>query len=556
MIRHRRGVGPEAEANTMDKVSRDITRDIGKVIKFVQGEPDTKKRENLMSLYHSAKYFIDRYDGASEDDKDHRFASHAVTLWTMILNQDNGRKILVVPMGGVTIPDATYYGYWCTIRGITTAQLSAIELYIEKMRIKAEVPPVAIDSTFDSTIEGASNVIDSVDGNENDDEEFVDAIATEPSAMDTSGPDQVLVAERENLPNMGNVAIDFNKGNVTIEEMITFVAERTRQLLVEEKEKEDIEVKEVDTVNRDRADSNASTIEANRETIEEDSVLTTATEPPIAPFQALNAGIANDTDHSKLGPIDQTMNDSGLAPPTTDSQTLPAPNLTIDVLDSTSDGFNDSSSWFEHEAQVLIHKNQSTPAPGKITIDIKDAYYVTIGSTNVECKLDKVGHLIKFIANIVNGPRNSNWVYRKPNQGWNKLYRKCFEFSQRNFPNFDFHRLVSQSSENECFEIKPQSPILPLVSAPRRKTLGEIGRSNAIDMGTPAKSPNTRNLRLHGRKGSRGQTPSPQNTPTTIEPVELGLQVLRVQQRLDNIETKLAREHNKRVENILASMRE
>ena len=114
------------------------------------------------------------------------------------------------------------------------------------------------------------------------------------------------------------------------------------------------------------------------------------------------------------------------------------------------------------------------------------------------------------------------------------------------------------------FEIEPQNDVIFLAATQpqlpvkqKRKTLREIGRSNAIDLGTPTpKTPNPKNYRLHGRKGSRGQGYSPQNSPNTIEPVELGLQVLRVQQRLDNLETKLAKERNERVQEMLSFMKE
>ena len=87
--------------------------------------------------------------------------------------------------------------------------------------------------------------------------------------------------------------------------------------------------------------------------------------------------------------------------------------------------------------------------------------------------------------------------------------------------------------------------------------LREIGRSNAIDEGTPRKqTPNTRNSRLHGRKGSRDQSFNSTTSPKAIEPVELGLQMLRVQQRLNNIEETLSKEKNEKAKEMLLALKD
>ena len=409
MFSHNRGCGPAIESNTMDKCVRDITRDHGKVIKFVMAEPDQKKKDALQHLYHTTKFFCDNWDGVSEDAKDRRFARQVVVVWTMLLNQPNGRKIMLVPMGGVTIPDATYYGYWCTIRGLTTAQLSAIEIYVEKMRVKSEVPDVTI------------NAITATEGDDEGDNgetvtDVVEAIETEESMMVDGNTSSAVVAERENSVTMGNIAIEFNNGNISIDEMVTYVAEKTRQLLVdEEREKETGTDVDIATPARTRGNSDVSTVETDRETIVADVV--NMSEPPIEPFRALNEGDVDANASVKIGPIDQTMEDSGLAPPTSDSQVLPAPNLTIDVLDN-NDTFDDSSTdWFDHAAQDLINQ-QSTPVPGKIAIAVKDAFYVfitiecprTVLNRTVECKIMKLDHFVKFVRAIVDGQSNSGWV--------------------------------------------------------------------------------------------------------------------------------------------------
>ena len=552
MLRYRRGCGPVTEANTMDKCVRDITRDFSKVVKFVNGEPDQKKKDALMSLYQTAKYFVDQWDGISEEGKDRRFAKHVVILWTMLLNQPNGRKIMIVPMGGVTIPDATYYGYWCTIRGLTTAQLTAIEVYVDKMRIKAEAP----------SIDEASMISNNGDGNINTTTNDDETIENDANTMDETVTDVPMVAERDNVPDMGNIAIDFTNGNISIEDMVTYVAQRTRQLLMDEENERDNEVDTIEDPNRARVNSDASNVEINRNSIVADAPPAMSTpEPPIEPFQALNGESCVDNEPKGIGPIDRTMDDSGLAPPTLDSQALPAPNVTIDTLDN-DDTFEDSSGWFDEAAQDLINQRQSTPSAGKLTIEIKDdGYYVTIDGHAIACKLKNVHQMLRFIRNIVKSSVNTNWVGRFTNGEWIKIVRKCYAFSPENFPNFDFEKLQNRNLKNEEWcEITPQKPINfsgpAKPNPPVRKTLREIGRSNAIDEDKPRKSPNPRNFRLHGRKGSRGQSIDHDTTPPAIEPVELGLQVLRVQQRLNNIESKLANEKNEKVLEMLHAMKD
>ena len=546
MNRYRRGCGPVAEANTMDKAARDITRDENKVINFFMAETNQEKKHVLSSIYHTAKMFIKRWDGVSDDDKDATFAKDVVTVWTMLLNQTNGRKILIVPMGGVTVPDATYFGYWCTIRGITTAQLATIEIYVDKMRIRAEIPSATIDAITD--ISSASD--------QADDEGTAVAGEVAIEYDNEEDRDVSIVAERDNAPNIGNIVIDVNNGNVSMEEMVEIVAERTRQLLLSDNRKET----ENEIIDRPRSDSEASVTEVNRDvTASAIEPIETEADPPIELFQALNAD-STMNESRKIGPIDQTMEDSGLAPPTTDSQVLPAPNVAIETLDGTGDDFETSSGWFDNMANDLIGRQQSTPSTGKITIDIDTTgYFVTGSAWTIACKLTKVSDMLKFVKNIVQGPPHNDWVAHYQDGERLRLFRKCYEFSSRNFPNFDFERLQNRNFENEAWcEIEPQNEPISLVRAkPTRKMLREIGRSNAIDEGTPIKNtPNTRNSRLHGRKGSRDQSFNSTASSTTIEPVELGLQMLRVQQRLNNIEEKLSKERNEKVKDMLFAMNE
>ena len=93
---HHRGYGPVAEATTMDKCSRNVTRDIFEVARFVNAEACDKKKDDLRMLYHHCKVFIDNYDGCDEEvRKSRQFAGHVVHIWTMLRNQGSGRKILL-----------------------------------------------------------------------------------------------------------------------------------------------------------------------------------------------------------------------------------------------------------------------------------------------------------------------------------------------------------------------------------------------------------------------------------------------------------------------------
>ena len=76
---------------------------------------------------------------------------------------------------------------------------------------------------------------------------------------------------------------------------------------------------------------------------------------------------------------------------------------------------------------------------------------------------------------------------------------------------------------------------------PKRKTLREIGRSDAVCESPDApikRSPNVKRNRLYGRKGSRGSPGCHVDNLPEVQPIELGLQVLQVQRRLDHLEAK------------------
>ena len=142
-----RGFGPLSESVMMDKCLREVTRDASKVFKFINLETDDRKRDAMVTLWHSLKLYVDEWDGADEEMRsDRRYARHTVHVWEMMLKQENGRKLLLVCIGGVVSgPNCRYYGYWGTCRGVSTAQMTAMEVFLEEMKLKANAP-TPIDS--------------------------------------------------------------------------------------------------------------------------------------------------------------------------------------------------------------------------------------------------------------------------------------------------------------------------------------------------------------------------------------------------------------------------
>ena len=553
MVGFHRGYGPVAEAATMDKCVKDITRDIHKVIAFIAKETDKKRKDDLEMLYHSCKYFIDTWDGSTDEVRAGRqFARHAYVLWDMMMKQLGGRKIIVVSLGGVTIPDATYYGYWCTVRGLTTAQLTAMEAYVDKMRTLSEVPTPAIAQNDDSDVD--DNVIANngdVGGDANNGSitlaNVVDAIDTVESAMEVDSNDRNAIAERDNAIN-GPDLISFSDSTVTIDEMVSYVAERTRQMLQAEKENEDPPTIETD---------NTETLTPNAIAGEDDATENgrNVDSAPLEPDIGWKS-IQSDGKVARIG-SNRTMEDSGLAPPTIDSQALPAPNVFIDLLDdptnaidtTVNDGFDaESSGWFDEYAQ-MPNLAQSTPHQGKISIDLTKAYYcISVTEWPIECRFSDMNFFLRFLRDTLKGPTDTIWLERTvdsygvdKNTNWPRIRRRNYSRSPGNFPNFQFEKF----RENKIIKYIWPAPKSNYCSAPqqakpkpKRKRMAEIGRQNAID-----KSPNPRNLRLHGRRGTRGSNNSsidPATASPAIEnnPVELGMQVLSVQRRLARLESK------------------
>ena len=520
-IQHHRGFGPVAEATTMDKCSRNVTRDIFEVMRFINAETDDRKKDDLRTLYHTCKVFIDRYDGCTADIRAGRdFAKYVVHVWTQLMNQGSGRKLLLVQMGGITIPDAIYYGWWTTIRGITPAQLSTLEVYIAKMTAQAATIPEAIGSLSEDDDDTASVDIDDATATIGNNTTGFDINAVIDRAIETGDGSEAATIINDNMATVAerdNATIDrvnIDQINMTIDEMVKYVAEKTKELLLaEEREK---------IVNSATAGvETASDAEDARGRLH-------VTQPTIDTVESM------ETTSAKIGPIDQTMEDSGIAP-TLDSQQLPAPNVIIDTLDGTAntgDDFEpDSGDWFDRDAAALIQSTPQAPIQqqqqqqqGKKNIDLNDKYYcipepMPLKSWPIDCDMDcrycSDSHEIIPIDLIAMNARLDNVrldkAMERPSRSWTRTTRGGATRTTRGGAN------------------------------PKRKTLREIGRSNAVRESPEApikRSPNVKRNRLYGRKGSRGSPGCHVDNLPEVQPVELGLQVLQVQRRLDNLEAK------------------
>ena len=542
-----RGFGPFSESCTMDRAMREVTRDDNKIITFINGEKDTTKKNELMSLYHSIKMFIDRWDGSNAIVRsDRAYARHAVHVWNMVVNQPNGRKILIVTVGGVISgPDNVYYAYWGTVRGVSTAQLAGLQEFIEKMTIQASEPELPIDDlTLSTDGEGNDAVTLSTDGegneaitpstNGDDDDDDDDDIDSRPNA----GGKKENTDDGPDGPE-GNNSIDDGEKSGDRNQTLTR-ADLTMEQLVER----------IVTKANDIFRANGTEV---------------ITMEPMAFMRSIRPP----TPATPIVPMQPVSNDSGLAPPTADSpissQSLPKPNVHIGVLDEGEDGFSDeSSNWFEVEAEKIIKQSTPVPSKGKITIDISQKGYTVYSDTwATKAFFNNFGYLTRFLYDIVNGPTRTHWWSRN-----GPLKRKNYRgFAMGpNFPNFDFENFPEmiypepKARINHCYycipRYRPMTTFYNELSGPNRHTrrLGEIGRQNAID-GTPEQvtpRPNPRNLRLDNRQGSRGEQtakrPSFQwqkysdadleYSPASEFPKDLETQVLEIQKRLHTMESK------------------
>ena len=358
--------------------------------------------------------------------------------------------------------------------------------------------------------------------------------------------DVITAAERDNavaIDATGPISIGQVVGgsNISIAEMVQYVAERTRDLLLAENASNTSRtVKTVNTATPAIVEGTVNTVSDAEEPRHDGP-------PSIDAFRALND--TDDNIGAKIGPINQTMNDSGIAPPTIDSQVLPKPNVTIETLDETStvaDTFEaDSDDWFDKEAAKII---QSTPQPlqrqGKVTIDLKNSYYcISTRTWPIECRFQDFELFSKFLKEMIKGPNNTVW-YNAPtlptSGAVSRINRKCYSFIPGNFPNFDFDEYRRQ---NQITTIEPRmvnSTLEPQAQKRQYWKKKNFRRQNAIDHGDSPKKPNTKNIRLFGRKGSREKSSCDRcSEAIEKEPVELGLQVLRFQKRLTELESKL-----------------
>lgn len=541
-----RSYGPMSESVIMDKACREVTRDYGKIISFIQKETNDEKKEALFTLWHSIKYFCDVYDGADSIVRaEPAYAKHVVHVYEKILRQQNGRKLLIVAMAGITSPDSQYYAVWGTCRGISTAQMQVLEIYLDKMRAQANPPSPSIgDATIDDDDEGDDDgnnnatvndtigevdaakdttiVIDSEDAGDVDAGTERDA-AVAPIADTDGGPtDKVVVdvdAVRTNLDEFRNLTID---------DLVDRVVLRTQQMLAAQ-------------------DESSNPKPAQGISTDTDVVMESADESPR---------------HVKIGEkdaIERTMDDSGVV--SVASQILPKPNVTIDCLDNPADAFSEDS-WFDEHAQALLHSTPATtdaptaptappaepeaPVRGKITIDInRNDFTLYCDQWSNRFHFSHFGYLQRFICDIVKGPTATVW-YSKRRPIERRNYRNE---SKDNFPNFhfenhnrDLYPRPRQTAPINFIENNDRNHSQNTLVMTAQQRRANYRRQNA----TTRNSPNVRNLRLHNRSGSRGSVNASIDTTqdsVAIEnlssdqfPAELAQEVKELRERIDRID--------------------
>ena len=163
-VRPVRGYGPVSETLMMGRILRQCSKDYAPVFKFIHAETDRQKKSKLWDLYHSYKLFIDQWDGISPEGKQTpEFGRHAHHVWSMMVDQDVGRKLFIVGMCGITSGiDTTYFAFWPTIQGITPAEISMMKY---QLGIWKEVANgMAIESEPSSSETDPGRVVSMADG--------------------------------------------------------------------------------------------------------------------------------------------------------------------------------------------------------------------------------------------------------------------------------------------------------------------------------------------------------------------------------------------------------
>ena len=531
----------------MDRACREITRDVRKIIEFIQKEKDDAKKDALMALYHDIKYFIDTWDGSDSIARaDRRYYQHVVYLWGKLLQQENGRKVIVVCMNGITAPDALYYGMWPTVRGISAAQLSMMESFVDEMRQKATaIESMVVDIVdADVTIEEdtVDNAVGTIDNSDTGPTTSTQAIVP----TDPSGPATFQLKDGicTNIVSLE----EFN--NLTIDDLVEKVVNRTKQILDSQESRD--EKTDTTTVIGDTVDADPVAIELTNESSQD-----TPQEKPV-----------------KIGSVVQESRDSGL-----DSQTLPLPNVHIDMLDGPEDAQNDDfseDSWFDEHAADLIQStptgaNAIAPKPdvptapvkgnyGKLTIELKESgfqFYCDKWATVAQ--FNDFRTLQHFLHDVVQGPGMNRWY----TNGY-RLRRKNYRHSKigQNFPNFDFSRIYRAkiSPEVRIPNYRNTTDIVnyPIdfknayytVNSPQslaQQAKRVLTRQDAVRARKP---PNVRQLRLHNRKGSRGSGDGSMDSPNRSidEPakdkamddftVKLSLEILSLRSKLQKLESR------------------
>ena len=443
-----RSYGPLSESVLMDKACREVTRDTSKILSFIQKEKDPKKKDALLTLFHSIKYFVDTYDGCDAIVRaEKQFARHVVHVWGLLLQQENGRKIIVVTMNGITTPGCHYYAYWGNCRGVSTAQMNMLETYMEEMRVQATTPAPSIAQEADyrandTDLVGDGNV--TTDGGVvGNDDPAGDADHT-PAIVD-AGTAPIDVALRDRV--CANIVSLDEFRDLTIDDLVDRVVKRTRDILWDLKDQEETNQTNRDTTANGELEVNA-TIDVTHDEPMDEAIEDDGADREPEP----NIGWKNTT-------IARSMEDSGVM--THDSQMLPKPNLTIEGLDDevqgpNGDGFSEDS-WFDSHAQAIIASTPGDdkaveketepplekPVQGKLTIEISsDKYVLLLDQWSNRLIFDNFDILQQFLYDVVKGPTRTDWFHG--NRHIKRKYYRNNDPTVRNFPNFE---LTGQPSE-------------------------------------------------------------------------------------------------------------
>ena len=427
-----RGFGPLSEQIMMDKISRQSTRDIGAIWKFINGESDRKKRDALSDLYHQMKFFVDLYDGCTAEVRaTPTFGRHATHMWTEMMGQKNGRKILLVQMGGISTGcDTWYWHFWTTCQGISAAEISLMKVQLDIWKaVAATKPPEEVETIVDESESSDAEVVALIDAIASNN--IISIVPGQAVTTDTATSDAERVEGDVDTDDTAETPVPVEKGDVTLPTMDSGVAD-----------------------------------------------VSTVTSP----------------------------------------QTLPKPNLTIVGLDDTIDDEDDE--WFDDEARIMI--SQSTPTidpalqnqpsrPDEIMVVSPAPMEQVSVQPNASAQQGKI--TIQAIADtfhvrITESARTFSSIYKMTE------FVRAFYINDKKWANPKISFLGRPSNIENYGRPKRTDNIVSGRPQRRNPRIGQIGRQNALR----EKTPNSRNYRLHGRKGSRGNSGSGARNATSNAP--------------------------------------